>query len=178
VIVVPVSVSIDYQNGSMYLKYMKQSVYLETTIVSYYTSRPSRDLVVAGHQQITKDWIDSQSQEFDVFISELVINECSDGDISAAQQRLQCIEKYAVLTLKPEVPALARELVDSGVIPSKCPEDAIHIALATLHGIDYLLTWNCKHIANAQLRTSLEKIVSNHGYILPVICTPEELMGE
>ena len=156
---------------------MKESIYLETTIISYYSSRPNRDIVIAGHQQITKDFIDKSALQYDIFVSELVIEECKSGDKEAAILRLELLKTFNLLELNDAALSLAKSLVSSKIVPNQYAEDALHIALATMHGMDYLVTWNCKHIANAHIRNKLEKAIRNHGYVLPVICTPEELMG-
>ena len=156
---------------------MKESIYLETTIISYYSSRPNRDIVIAGHQQITKDFVDKSALRNDIFVSELVIEECKSGDKEAAILRLELLKTFNLLELNDAALSLAKSLVSSKIVPNQYAEDALHIALATIHGMDYLVTWNCKHIANAQIRNKLEKAIRKNGYILPVICTPEELMG-
>jgi predicted nucleic acid-binding protein len=156
---------------------MKESIYLETTIISYYASRPNRDIVIAGHQQITKDFIDKSALQYDIFVSELVIEECKSGDKEAAILRLELLKTFNLLELNNAALSLAKSLISGKIVPNQYAEDALHIALATMHGMDYLVTWNCKHIANAHIRNKLEKAIRNHGYVLPVICTPEELMG-
>ena len=156
---------------------MKESIYLETTIISYYSSRPNRDIVIAGHQQITKDFIDKSALQYDIFVSELVIEECKSGDKEAAILRLELLKTFNLLELNNAALSLAKSLISGKIVPNQYAEDALHIALATMHGMDYLVTWNCKHIANAHIRNKLEKAIRNHGYVLPVICTPEELMG-
>ena len=156
---------------------MKESIYLETTIISYYSSRPNRDIVIAGHQQITKDFVDKSALQYDIFVSELVIEECKSGDKEAAILRLELLKTFNLLELNDAALSLAKSLVSSKIVPNQYAEDALHIALATIHGMDYLVTWNCKHIANAHIRNKLEKAIRKNGYILPVICTPEELMG-
>jgi predicted nucleic acid-binding protein len=157
-------------------KDMKFRVYLETSIISYLTARPSRDLVVAANQQLTQDWWQTRRQNFDLFISQLVIQEASAGDENAAQRRLQVIADIPLLKLNKDVAELAEKLVRGGVIPQKAVEDAFHIAIATIHGMDYLLTWNFKHIANAMMRYRIESLCRNEGYQPPIICTPQELL--
>ncbi|MEW6609540.1 MAG: type II toxin-antitoxin system VapC family toxin [bacterium] len=157
---------------------MKPKIYLETTIVSYLTAKPSRDIIVAAHQQITQEWWETRLQDFDIFISELVISEAGAGDKAAAQRRLDALEEIPLLKLNEEVLILANQLVQGGHIPETAREDALHISLATVHGMDYILTWNCRHIANAEIRSLVTSICISQGYVSPVICTPEELMGE
>jgi hypothetical protein len=155
---------------------MKQKIYLETSFISYVTARPSRDLIIAAHQQITREWWDSRKKEFSLFISQLVVDESSQGDTEAASERLEVIKVIPVLELNDLALGLARSFLKSGIIPEKAVEDSIHISLATVHGMDYLLTWNCKHIANASIRNKIAEICHNFGFEIPIICTPEELM--
>jgi len=157
---------------------MKPKLYLETTIVSYLTARPSRDIITAGHQQMTQEWWDSRRLDFELFISQPVLQEAGAGDQEAAQRRFKVLEPIPVLELTEEVAALAGALVEEGPLPEKAATDALHIALATVHGMDYLLTWNCKHIANAEMRHAVTAVCHLRGYEPPVICTPEELLGE
>jgi hypothetical protein len=156
----------------------KPSVYLETSVISYYSSRFSRDLIIAGHQQLTRDWIDNHLHRFDAFVSEIVVEECSIGDPDAATARLKFLNGLGTLGLNSDVLALAKKLVEAGSVPKPFGEDALHIAIATCHGMDYLVTWNCKHIANAQIWGRLRQVINSVGYELPVICTPEELMED
>lgn len=156
---------------------MKPKIYVETTIVSYLTAKLSRDLIIAAHQQITQDWWEDRRHAFDLFISELVIREAGAGDEVAAQKRLYALKEIALLELNQEALFLAGELVQKGPIPEKSKEDALHIALATVHGMDYLLTWNCRHIANAEMRKGVASVCMSLGYETPVVATPEELMG-
>lgn len=157
---------------------MKPKVYLETTIVSYLTSKPSRDVVIAAHQQITQEWWETRRDAFDLFVSELVIREAGAGDVVAAQKRLSALEEIPLLELNEEALTLAGNFVEESLIPETAREDALHIALATVHGMDYLITWNCRHIANAEIRKNVTLICITQGYETPVIATPEELMGE
>jgi predicted nucleic acid-binding protein len=156
---------------------MKQAVYIETTIVSYLTSLPSRDIVIAAHQQITREWWQGCGK-FEMYVSQLVIQEAGGGDPDAAKSRLKALEDINVLELGLEARSLANELVRQRAIPQKAALDAFHIAIAVVNGIDYLLTWNCTHIANASIRNKIERICRSERYDPPVICTPEELMEE
>jgi len=157
---------------------MKSTVYIETSVVSYYTSRPSRDLIVAARQQQTHDWWNNRINDFDVFTSKMVLDEAGDGYPAAAQKRLQAIDKFPILDLTEECYNLAQRLIQSEAIPQKYPEDALHIAVATVNGMDFILTWNFTHINNAETKRKIETTIRKHGYECPVICTPEELMGE
>lgn len=156
----------------------KPRVYLETTVISYAAAFASRDLVVMAHQQITREWMSEQLESYDVFVSQLVITEAAGGNEDAAKRRLAVIKDIEVLALTNEAQNLTQALLDQRVVPKQALEDALHIALATVHGMDYLLTWNCRHIANASMRIKIETVCRNSGYEPPVICTPEELVDE
>jgi len=157
---------------------MKLRVYLETTIPSYLTAWSSRDVVMAGHQQTTREWWETRRPDFDVFASQFVIDEASLGDSDAANRRLEILADVPLLEPSDDVYQLADKLVNRVPLPAKAAADSLHIAIATVNGMDYLLTWNCAHIANAALRASIEKVCRDAGYEPPVICTPEELLKE
>lgn len=154
---------------------MKPKVYIETTIIGYLTARPSGDLIIAAHQKVTQDWWLHSKPHFDLFISQLVKDEAGGGDEGAAKKRLQALTGLPLLSVNQEALELAKAIVNQAVIPQKASEDALHIALATTNGIDYLMTWNLKHIANAVVRNQIEALCRTEGYEPPVICTPEEL---
>lgn len=156
---------------------MKSKVYLETTIISYLTALPSRDIVHAAHQQITREWW-AQRDRFDLFVSQAVSEEAARGDAEAAGRRMAALAGIPVLTVGREVSDLATRFVAVRAIPEKAVVDAIHVAAAVVHGMDYLLTWNCTHIANASVRSKIESICWEAGLQPPMICTPEELMEE
>lgn len=156
---------------------MKPSVYLETTIPSYYTARASRDVVMAGHQATTRDWWDTRLSRFRAFISQIVIDEAAGGNAQAAKDRLVALKPFPLLDIRDDASDLARALIESGPLPPKAARDALHIAIAAAHGIDFLVTWNCTHIANAEMTAKIAAICHEHDLECPVICTPEELMG-
>ena len=153
---------------------MKPKVYIEISIPSYLTAWRSRDLIVAANQKITKEWWDSREQ-FDLYISALVIQEAGAGNPEAAQKRLEQLDDIPELNITEEVERFAEVLIQKVPLPEKARIDALHIAVAALSGMDYLLTWNCTHIANAILRPKLEAICREFGYEPPTICTPQEL---
>jgi predicted nucleic acid-binding protein len=155
---------------------MKPKVYLETTIISYLTARPSRDIITAAHQQSTQEWWDVSREKFDVYVSQIVIQEAGSGDDEAIQRRLEAIEDIAEIEVLPEAVVLAQALVSDRLVPERAAADALHIAIATVQGMDYLLTWNLKHIANAAIRNAIADACRQRGYEPPIICTPEELM--
>jgi len=157
---------------------MKQKIYLETSVISYLAARPSRDLIVAANQQVTQDWWQTRKDSFELFISQLVIQEAGSGDVQAASMRLEFVEDIPLLDITEESIWLAERLVAEKAIPEKASEDALHIALSAAHGMDYLLTWNFKHIANATMRANVELVCRLNGYEPPVICSPLELMEE
>ena len=154
-----------------------ESVYLETTFISYLAARPSRDVIVAGHQQTTQDWWDTRRNEFDCSVSQVVIDEISAGDPTEIQKRLDVVRALPVLEVTASAEFLAQAIVASGVIPPQAIRDAAHIAVAAVHAIDYLLTWNCRHLANAQIMRRTEHVCQRLSEHMPLICTPEELMG-
>ncbi len=155
---------------------MKPSVYLETTIIGTLAAWPSRDLIAAANQQTTHAWWQQQRHSYDLYVSDFVITECAAGDPVAAQEREVFLRDIPQLDVTEDVEALAEQLLTRVPLPSKAALDASHIAVATVHGMDYLLTWNCTHIANAALRHRIDSICRSLGYETPVICTPQELM--
>lgn len=156
----------------------KAKVYVETTVVSYLTARNTRDPIAVAHQAVTRRWW-RRRKRFDLYCSQVVVGEAGEGDAQAAQRRLAALKGVPPsLETSDAVKGLAAALVKAAALPKKATEDALHIALATVHGMDYLLTLNCKHIANAELRNVVAAVAYDHGYGVPVICTPEELMGE
>ncbi len=156
----------------------KLTVYLETSVVSYATNRLSRDLVTIARQQITRDWLAARSRRYELYISQLVVQEASATEGDEAQQRLALFEGVPLLAVTGDAGELARKLVDQGIIPATAIDDAVHVAVAAVNGVDFLLTWNYQHIANAALRRMIEKVCREAGYEPPVICTPEELTAE
>lgn len=157
---------------------MNPKVYIETSVISYLTARPSRDLIVAAHQQITYDWWENQRGHFELYTSQIVLTEVSAGDPSEAKRRIKTLNDIELLDVNNETADFAEKLLQQNCLPKKAAEDALHIAIATVHRMTYLLTWNCKHIANAQIRPVIEKISNESGYQPPIFCTPEELIGE
>ena len=154
---------------------MMERVYIETTFVSYLTARASRDVVIAGHQQSTKEWWEDCRGDYQLCASELVFREAGAGDPQAAQERLDVLKDMVLLETRQEAQDLAKELVQAGALPAKAFEDALHIAVAAHQKIPFLLTWNCRHMANATMRPLIEAVCAGKGYKAPIICTPEEL---
>ena len=157
---------------------MKPTVYLETTIISYLTAKPSRDVIIAGHQQITHAWWNDHRQDFELFVSQLVVKEIGSGNPEMAAKRLALIHGLKALAMTETALNLAQSLISSGPLPQKAADDAIHIALAAVNEVDYLLSWNCKHITNLFIQRDLAKILARQGFRLPTIGTPESFLGE
>ncbi|MCP4755135.1 MAG: type II toxin-antitoxin system VapC family toxin [Proteobacteria bacterium] len=155
---------------------MKQKVYIETSIPSYLTAKPSNDIRVVANQNATIDWWETRRARFDLFISEFVIAEASLGNPEAAKKRLEAIADIPELLTTNEVGILAEVLLSKGPIPPKAEIDAFHIAVAAMNGVQYLLTWNCTHLANAIMRPQIEDVCRHQGVEPPIICTPQELM--
>jgi hypothetical protein len=155
---------------------MKPTLYLETTIPSYLKAKQSRDIIQTARQQITSEWWDNRLNDFEIFISQVVIDEAGEGDTIASTKRLEAIKTFPLLEITEEVVDLAEKIIIEKIIPEKAVRDALHIAVATSNEMSFLLSWNCKHIANAEIIKRLRKAVTDEGFELPVICTPEELL--
>jgi hypothetical protein len=155
---------------------MKPAVYVETSVISYLSARSSRDLIVAANQQVTQEWWKEKRPDFDLYVSQLVVQEATSGDPDAIARRQNALKDAQLLALTEEAAALAQQLVEREVIPRQSIEDALHIAIAAVNGMDYLVTWNFKHIANASMRSNIELVCRGAGYEPPVICSPLELM--
>jgi predicted nucleic acid-binding protein len=156
---------------------VKPTVYLETSVVSYLAAWTSRDLVIAAHQRLTREWWDAERKNFELFVSQAVLDEAGVGDPTAAQLRLHALENVDVLTTPSEALRLAKRVMKVAKLPAKAATDALHIAIAAHHGIGYLLTWNCRHINNAQVTPRFSAACAEIGLVCPKICTPEELLG-
>lgn len=155
---------------------MKPKIYLETTVVSYLMGWPSRDIVMAANQQMTREWWTNRRDAFDPVVSQAVIQESSAGDSDAAQRRLEVLRQFPRLDITEEVETLAADLMVGIPLPPKAQADALHIAVSAVNGMNDLLTWNCTHIANATLRSQIEAVCRSAGYEPPVICTPQEML--
>ncbi len=157
---------------------MAKRVYIETTIPSYLAAWLSRDLRQAARQQITHDWWNNRRQNFDLCTSETVLDEAAAGDADAARRRMLFLQGLPLLQLTGAVNAVAKAIMRSRLLPEKAARDALHIAVSSVHGIDMLLTWNCQHIANAAIMKELGGIIASCGFEIPLLCTPEELLGD
>ncbi|PZV18065.1 MAG: DNA-binding protein [Leptolyngbya sp.] len=157
---------------------MAESVYIETSIAGYLTVRPSNNIIVMANAAATRSWWDTQRARFSLYISEIILDEVGRGDAEMARNRLETLANLPLVEINQSVQGLAIHFVNESNLPSKAADDALHIAAATVHRLNYLLTWNCKHIANAKIQKKLAQISLNAGYELPIICTPYELMEE
>jgi predicted nucleic acid-binding protein len=155
-----------------------RTVYIETSIVSYLTSRPSRDIRVAAWQEITTQWWEQERSKYELFTSELVIAEAGGGNEDSARKRLDRLKDIPILAIDDTTKRFAAQLIRDGGVPSEAQADALHIAIASVHGLDYLLTWNCRHIDNAATKPLIRSICAIVGYPCPEICTPLELLSE
>ena len=156
---------------------MKQKIYLETTIVSYLTAHLSRDLITASKQKLTREWWSGPKNNFEFFISDIVIMEAADGDPDASVKRIEALAGIPKLTVAEDSLHLAEALIQ-GPIPNKAEVDALHIAISAVNGIDFLLTWNCRHIANPMLRRDIIEVCRLMGYESPVICSPRDFLED
>ena len=157
---------------------MKPKVYIETSIPTYLTARLSNDLRVAANQNTTIEWWENRRPCFELYVSEFVAAEAILGDSKVAQKRLETIADLPKLSITDAVKTLAKSLISEGAIPPKAEIDAYHIAVAAVNGVEYLLTWNCTHIANALMRPKIEEVCRQQGFEPPIICTPQELMED
>jgi hypothetical protein len=155
-----------------------RTVYVETSIFSYLAARPSRDLLAAARQQLTERWWHDHRHRFELFVSPVVEMEAGKGDPEAARRRLSAMAGIPALAVTDAVEQLAGRLIKDGAVPATAIDDAVHVALAAVHRMDYLLTWNCRHIANAEKKSAIRETCIAQGHPYPEICTPEELMGE
>jgi len=152
-----------------------ETVYLETTVVGTIASRDHPDPVIRLRQSMTRRWWMNYRQLYDLRISDLVVVECSAGDPTAAAERLQLIDGVSLLAPNAQAEHLTNALLAGKAIPETEPRDAAHIALATVHEIDFILTWNFKHILNPHTQHLIRQVCTDHGYEVATICTPEQL---
>jgi len=156
----------------------KATVYVETTIPSYLVAEPSRDVVVAGHQRTTHDWWKTADKRFELVISDVVYEEFTRGDPGIASRRVETVRNLAILVSDDEVESLANTYVAELGLVGRALNDIPHVAFAVAYEIDYLVTWNCAHLANAIVLRKLREVNTRLGLWLPMICTPEELMDD
>ena len=156
----------------------KKKVYVETTVISDATALPTNDLALVGRQVATREWWKTAAQRFDLFVSPIVRREAAKGDAEAAKRRLEALSSLPELELTVETSVLAQKLVDAKAVPAKFKEDALHIAIAAVEGMDYLVSWNFRHITNAQMIPRIKKVCTDNGYTCAEICTPQMLQEE
>ena len=154
------------------------TAYIETTVVGHLAGRLHPDPLIAARQSLTRRWWPRASAQYRLVVSQLVRDECSGGDPAAARERLEVIEALETLEINSAVRDLVNRLIAARAIPASEPRDAYHVAIAAVHGVEYLVTWNFKHIANATMRGRIEAVCRDAGFEPPVICTPDELAGE
>ncbi|MBI4559564.1 MAG: type II toxin-antitoxin system VapC family toxin [Candidatus Hydrogenedentes bacterium] len=157
---------------------MKQKVYIKTSVVSYLTSRLSRDLIIVARQERTREIWQTLRSDFSPYVSALVVQEIGQGDPESASARSKALDGIPVLDISDAAKSLAKRLIDARVIPDTHLEDALHVAVAAIKGMDSLLTWNFSHINNAFTRSRIRVVVESDGYVCPELCSPEELIGE
>jgi hypothetical protein len=157
---------------------MTEIVYIETSVVSLLVANPSRDLLIAAQQQATRDWWNQRRPAFHCVTSDETLTEAARGDAAQASLRLAALAALPSLAITTEAENLATEFLQTGALPPTARSDAVHLAVASTTRADYLLTWNCRHLANAQILRRLEREATRCGWVLPTVCTPLELMGD
>jgi predicted nucleic acid-binding protein len=154
------------------------TLYVETSIVSYLRQQPSVRVITAARQLLTHQWWNRERNKYDLVTSQYVIDEAADGDTSLAEDRLRALEGIPLLPAEAEVQVIADEIMGRAILPPKAIFDALHIAITAHHRIDYLLTWNCRHIANGRILSRVHAVLYDLAIPIPVICTPEELVED
>lgn len=153
----------------------KQKVYLETSVISYLTARPSRDVVKLAKQELTREWWDTNRSAYDLYVSTPVRDEAKKGDKDAARRRMEVMADLPELYVTDEVTAFFDHIVAESVLPAKAHLDVLHISLAAVHGMSYLATWNCKHINNTNFKKKIREAIKRAGYTEVEMTTLEEL---
>ena len=156
----------------------KPTLYMESTIPSYLLAEPSRDVLSLARQEITRAWWHRHGARFAIFVSEVVLEEAQEGDRLAARRRREFLDQFRVLEVTPDAEELTQLYVDSGVVPARYQRDAAHLALATLYEMQFLCTWNLRHLANAFALKRFQQVNEKQGLFVPQVCTPEQLLGE
>jgi hypothetical protein len=154
------------------------TVYIETSIVSYLRQRPSPQVVMAARQLLTHQWWNGERSKYELVTSQYVIDEASAGDPTLAAERLESLEGIPLLPLDVTIAPIAEEIMNRGILASKARTDALHIAMVAHHRIQYLLTWNCRHIANARILPRIHSLLADLSLPIPIICTPEEMVDD
>lgn len=154
------------------------TAYIETSIVSYAVARSSNERHVLVRQEDAIRWWDEYSRHFELFISQAVLDEAGQGDPAAAEQRLEMLQGLPLIPITVDVIRVARELLDRSLLPEKASADALHVAAAAVGGVEYLVTLNCRHIANAHMLPRIYQTLEELGVPRPLICTPQEFFGD
>ena len=154
----------------------RPTAYIETTVIGHLVGRILADPIVAGRQAVTRQWWPNATTKYCLFVSKVVADECAAGDAEAAKERLAVLDSLEFLATSPAVDELARKLIDDCAVPKTEPRDAVHISLAAVNGLEYLVSWNFKHIVNPTTRSAIERVCRDAGFVPPMICTPDELM--
>lgn len=157
---------------------MKPTIYIETSIVSYLRQRPSGQVVAAARQLLTHRWWNTERANFQLVSSQYVIDEAADGEAALAAERLASLDGIPLLAADPDVEVIANEIMSRAILPPKALFDALHIAIVAHHPVDYLLTWNCRHIANGKILPRIHSVLDDLGVPIPIICTPEEMVED
>ena len=156
----------------------RPSVYLESSVVGYLTARPTNDVHSAARQHSTARWWDAARSDYDIYVSQLVLNEIAQGDEGAAARRLAVVSDLPLLDEDDNVRTLAARLMDAVGFPERAAADALHLAITIHHGVDFLLSWNLRHITNAVFRDRVVTFCHSINTPHPIICSPDELLGE
>lgn len=154
----------------------KSTAYIETTVIGHLVGRIRGDPIVAGRQTVTRQWWPTAVTKYRFFVSKVVADECAAGDPDAAKERLDILESLEFIATSPSVDELAHKLIEEFAVPKTEPRDAVHISLAAVNGLEYLVSWNFKHIVNPTTRSAIERVCRDAGFVPPIICTPDELM--
>ena len=154
---------------------MKEKVYLDTTIPSYIIAKPSRDIILLSHQELTKEWWKESKDNYELFISDIVVIEVEEGDKDYAKKRRDLLSGITVLENNSEIEVLVKQYMNHFHFPDKLYRDMYHVAFAVYYNIDFLLTWNFTHLNNAHFKVQLHRFNQKIGYNIPEICSPEEL---
>ena len=154
----------------------KPTVYIETTVIGHLVGRILGDPIVAGRQTVTRQWWPIAVTKYRLFVSKVVADECAAGDPDAAKERLDILDSLEFIATSPSVDEFAHKLIEECAVPKTEPRDAVHISLAAVNGLEYLVSWNFKHIVNPTTRSAIERVCRDAGFVPPIICTPDELM--
>ena len=155
-----------------------QTLYVETSIVSYLRFRAASHVVAAARQFLTRRWWDEERSSYDLVISQYVLDEAAKGNPTLAAERLKQLEGIPLLEIVPEIQEIADAILAQAILPAKAEFDALHFAVAAYYRVDYLLTWNCTHIANARILPRIQEILLQAGFPSPMVCTPEEMVDD